>query len=98
VIFIPYTKGRYLLKKMRGNEDKLASLTGFIVSYSEAAGTKMLFSHDLNSYQSCGRPVEKYRQCNTSAEKHQKCKTINITYESFVLYTNQNKSKEKPVR
>jgi hypothetical protein len=68
VMFIPNTKGGYLLKKIRENEDKLASLTGFRVSYSEAAGTKMamLFSLDLNSNQPCGRPVEKCRQCTAT--------------------------------
>ena len=47
------------MKKMKENENELAAMTGFKVSYKETAGTKLgrIFSLDLAKDQPCGRPV-----------------------------------------
>ena len=96
VMFIPNTKGGLLLKKMKDNEHKLADLTGFKISYTEAAGTKLarIFSQDLSRDQPCGRSSEKCSQCNTTSEKVQKCKARNITYESSCTMCNPPNTKE----
>jgi hypothetical protein len=62
VMFVPNTRRGTLLKKMEENEERLADMTGFKGSYTEAAGTKLgrVFSLDLAKNQPCGRSQEKW--------------------------------------
>ena len=55
MMFLPNTKGGLLLNKMRESEDRLTEMTGFKISYTEAAGTKLgnVFSLDLAKNQPC---------------------------------------------
>ena len=98
VMFLPNTKGGILLKKMKENEEKLAAMTGFKVSYTETAGTKLgrIFSLDLAKDQPCGRPVEKCSQCNTWGEGKPNCKARCITYESRCTVCNPDNPNSKP--
>jgi hypothetical protein len=94
VMFIPNTKGGLLVSKMKENEEKLAELTGFRISYTEAAGTKLgrVFSLDINKNQPCGRKPDKCSQCNNTQEENlPKCKSRNITYESSCTICNPDK-------
>ena len=89
IMFLPNTKGGILLRRMRENEEKLASLTGFKIRYSEAGGMKlgMLFSTNLSSGQPCGR--EKCQPCMMSSEgKAQDCRATGILYESSCCLCN----------
>ena len=91
-MFIPNTRRGTLLKMMRENEDSLAEMTGFRVSYSEAAGTKLgrLFSLDLAKNQPCGRSQEKCSSCNTD-KIETNCKARCITYKSRCTLCNPEK-------
>ena len=83
VMFLPSKMGEEMLKKMRENEDRLAPLTGFRISYSEASGTKLakMFSTDLSLDQPCGRILCK--PCESKGtETSQNCRAKSILYES----------------
>ena len=91
VMFIPNTRRGTLLRMMRENEDSLAEMTGFRVSYSEPAGTNFsrVFSLDSAKNQLCGRSQEK---CSCNSDKIEtNCKAICITYKSRCTLCNPEK-------
>ena len=69
---------------LKENEEKLAEMTGFRVSYTESGGTQLgrYFSTNLASDQPCGRDKNKCIPCNSNNTKVQNCKARCIVYES----------------
>ena len=46
VVFIPSTKGRLRVRKMRDREEEMAALTGFRIKYQEAGGEQLITSFE----------------------------------------------------
>ena len=97
-MFVPNTKGGIRFKKMKENEDKLATMTGFKISYIESAGTKLgsIFSLDLSKDQPRGRNPEKCSQCSSRVENKLNCKAMCKPYESKCTICNPEIIKPKP--
>ena len=72
-------------------------MTGFKVSYTKAAGTKLgrVFSLDLAKNHPCGRSQEKCRNCSPPVEVKDNCKARCITYESRCTLCNPDKQSKQ---
>ena len=98
VMFVPYTVGSKLAKKMREAENTMQDMTGYRLKIVERAGTKledMLTKADPWQGQECGR--EKCLLCltkqRTGKYTTQDCTRRNIVYESWCI-TCQEKDME----
>ena len=90
VMFVPYTVGSILAKKMRDAENTLQEMTGYRLKIVERAGTKLvdvLTKADPWQGQECGR--DKCLLCitkqRTGKQSTQDCTRRNLVYESWCL-------------
>ena len=90
VLFVPYTPGGELAKRMREAEAKLETLTGYKLKVVERAGTKLvdiLTKSDPWQGADCGR--EDCLLCLTKAatgkNKTQDCTRRNLVYETWCI-------------
>ena len=99
VMFLPNTKGGILLKEMREKEPKWVEISGFKMSYSEMAGTKLgsIFTPNLSEGLPCGR--NNRQPCNINPQdKLQNCRKRSILYQSVCTLCNPQdvKNPQKP--
>ena len=99
VMFVPYTVGSKLAKKMREAENTMQEMTGYRLKIVERAGTKLedvLTKADPWQGQKCGR--EKYLLCLTKQRTWkyptQDCTRRNIVYESWCITCQEKDMKQ----
>ena len=90
VMFVPFTEGSALAKRMREAESSLQDMTGYRLKIVERAGTKLediLTKADPWQGQDCGRPMCLLCQTKQRTGKHtsQDCTRRSVVYESWCL-------------
>ena len=90
VVFIPSTKGRLLVMRMREHENKLSQLPGFRVKYQEAGGGQLAnsFSTDTGKGEHCGGLACPPCNSTVDSKKRLNCKAKNLVYENICLVCN----------
>ena len=99
VLFVPYTLGSELAKRMRAAEEKLMEMTGYKLKIVERSGTKLediLHKADPWQGQYCGREMCLLCQTKKYTGKHltQDCFRRSLVYETWCISC-QEKELEK---
>ena len=90
VLFVPYTLGSELAKRMRAAEEKLMEMTGYKLKIVERSGTKLeeiLHKADPWQGQDCGREMCMLCQTKRYTGKHltQDCFRRSLVYETWCI-------------
>ena len=90
VIFVPYTRGSTLAKRMREAEVKLQSMTGYRLKVVERSGTKLqdiLHKSDPWQGQDCERPdcLLCKTKLTTGKNTSQDCSKRSLVYETWCM-------------
>ena len=96
ILFVEFSKGGLLQKRMRECLDKITPLLGFRVRVSEKGGTSLgslLSNKDLWRGEPCGRP--NCKPCAQPEDKKEQCMRRNIVYESECVPCNPAGSRKE---
>ena len=100
LLFVPYTEGGELARRLREEEEKLADVTGYKVKIVERAGQPVKrILHKSNPWEGedCGR--EKCLLCISQSGKEEKphsCKKRNIVYQTTCRQC-KSEGREQPI-
>jgi hypothetical protein len=99
VMFVPFTKHSELANRLRDNEEKMKSMSGYRMKIVERGGSKLVdLLHKANPWagESCHR--DRCLLCNTKKEEgksnSQDCKKRNCVYETTCLTCKERQDKE----
>ena len=72
VVIVPSTKNGILVKKLKESEPTMAKLSGFMIRFQEAGGSRLSnqFNTDLGRGKHCGRGCY---PCESKEEKRENC-------------------------
>ena len=101
VLFVPYTVGSILAKKMRDAENTMQEMTGYRLKIVERAGTKLedvLTKADPWQGQECGREkcLLSLTKQRTGKQSTQDCTRRNLVYESWCITCQEKDMKQTP--
>ena len=101
VMFVPYTPGGELARRLREVESKLGKQTGVRIKVVEKVGNKLVdLLHQSDPWQGADCQREKCLPCitkrKTEKDKRKDCTTRNIVYETWCM--NCEREEEERIR